>query len=117
MFYHSSSHETTTATHLASVRSRMTTDRRYRAFLPHIAEGIDVNARSEFYGIMRRLADAGTLVLMISSDMEEILGVSDRIIVMHEGRITATLERGAFDEETIMRHATGIDMQQTTTAA
>ena len=79
--------------------------------------GIDVNARSEFYGIMRRLADAGTLVLMISSDMEEILGVSDRIIVMHEGRITATLERGAFDEETIMRHATGIDMQQTTTAA
>jgi cytosine/adenosine deaminase-related metal-dependent hydrolase len=40
--------ETTTATHLASVRMRMTTDRRYRAFLPHIAEGIDVNARSEF---------------------------------------------------------------------
>jgi|GEM_PF-1113868 len=40
--------ETTTATHLASVRSRMTTDRRYRAFLPHIAEGIDGNARSEF---------------------------------------------------------------------
>lgn len=40
--------ETTTATHLASVRTRMTTDRRYRAFLPHIAEGIDVNARAEF---------------------------------------------------------------------
>lgn len=40
--------ETTTATHLASVRARMTTDRRYRAFLPHIAEGIDANARSEF---------------------------------------------------------------------
>ena len=51
-------------------------------------------------------------------------GTSRRVImrgtewyVMHEGRITATLERGAFDEETIMRHATGIDMQQTTTAA
>ena len=48
--------------------------------------GIDVGAKSEIYELMRELADAGVAVLMISSDMEEVIGVSDRIAVMHEGR-------------------------------
>ena len=47
--------------------------------------GIDVGAKREIYDIMRGLADAGVAVLMISSDMEEVIGVSDRIAVMHEG--------------------------------
>ena len=49
--------------------------------------GIDVGAKSEIYELMRELADAGVAILMISSDMEEVIGVSDRIAVMHEGRI------------------------------
>ena len=55
--------------------------------------GIDVGAKSEIYRLMRELADAGVAVLMISSDMEEVIGVSDRIAVMHEGRIAGFLER------------------------
>ena len=47
--------------------------------------GIDVGAKSEIYALMRGLADAGVAILMISSDMEEVIGVSDRIAVMHEG--------------------------------
>ena len=69
--------------------------------------GIDVGAKSEIYHIMRNLADSGVVVIIISSDMEEILGVSDRIAVMHEGRITGQLERNKFNEETIMRLAVG----------
>ncbi len=50
--------------------------------------GIDIGAKAEIYRLMRGLADAGVAVLMISSDMEEVIGVSDRIAVMHEGRIS-----------------------------
>ena len=56
--------------------------------------GIDVGAKSEIYELMRGLADAGVAILMISSDMEEVIGVSDRIVVMHEGAIGGFLERG-----------------------
>ncbi len=69
--------------------------------------GIDVGAKSEIYHLMRNLADSGVVVIIISSDMEEILGVSDRITVMHEGKITGQLERNKFNEETIMRLAVG----------
>ncbi|MFZ0034827.1 MAG: sugar ABC transporter ATP-binding protein [Sedimentisphaerales bacterium] len=69
--------------------------------------GIDVGAKSEIYHLMRNLADNGVVVIIISSDMEEILGVSDRIAVMHEGKITGLLERSEFDEETVMRLAVG----------
>ena len=55
--------------------------------------GIDVGAKSEIYQLMRGLADAGVAVLMISSDMEEVIGVSDRIVVMHEGAISGFLTR------------------------
>ena len=47
--------------------------------------GVDVGAKKEIYEMLRGLADAGVAVLMISSDMEEVIGVSDRIAVMHEG--------------------------------
>ena len=69
--------------------------------------GIDVGAKSEIYRLMRGLADAGVAVLMISSDMEEVIGVSDRVAVMHEGRISGILDRDQFSEENILRLAVG----------
>jgi ribose transport system ATP-binding protein len=69
--------------------------------------GIDVGSKSEIYRLMRGLADAGVAVLMISSDMEEVIGVSDRIVVMREGRIAGFLERAEFSEENVMRLAVG----------
>jgi ribose transport system ATP-binding protein len=67
--------------------------------------GIDVGAKAEIYQLMRRLADEGVAILMISSDMEEILGNSDRVAVMHEGRISGILERPECSQEAIMRLA------------
>ena len=67
--------------------------------------GIDVGAKAEIHQLMRRLAEKGVAILMISSDMEEILGNSDRVAVMHEGRITGVLERPQCSEEAIMRLA------------
>jgi ribose transport system ATP-binding protein len=69
--------------------------------------GIDVGAKREIYDIMRGLADAGVAILMISSDMEEVIGVSDRIAVMHEGRISGTLARAEFSEHSILQLAVG----------
>jgi ribose transport system ATP-binding protein len=69
--------------------------------------GIDVGAKAEIYRLMRELADNGAVVLMISSDMEEILNVSDRIAVMHEGEITGILERADCQEQNVMQLAVG----------
>ena len=74
--------------------------------------GIDVGAKSEIYRLMRGLADAGVAVMMISSDMEEVIGVSDRIAVMHEGRISGTLSRDRFSEENVLQLAVGMPLQQ-----
>jgi ribose transport system ATP-binding protein len=56
---------------------------------------------------MRGLADAGVAVMMISSDMEEVIGVSDRVAVMHEGRISGILDRDRCTEENILSLAVG----------
>lgn len=69
--------------------------------------GIDVGAKAEIYQLMRRLAESGVAIIMISSDMEEILGESDRVAVMHEGAITGILDRDQCSEEAIMRLAVG----------
>ncbi|MFO1487304.1 MAG: sugar ABC transporter ATP-binding protein [Verrucomicrobiota bacterium] len=69
--------------------------------------GIDVGAKAEIYRLMRELADNGGIILMISSDMEEVLNVSDRIAVMHEGKITGVLEREHCSEENVMNLAVG----------
>jgi ribose transport system ATP-binding protein len=68
--------------------------------------GIDVGAKAEIYALMGRLASQGTGFLLVSSEMPELLAVCDRIYVLCEGRITAELERGAFDQEVIMEAAT-----------
>jgi len=69
--------------------------------------GIDVGAKAEIYRLMRDLADGGAVILMISSDMEEILNVSDRIAVMHEGEISGVLDRADCKEENVMQLAVG----------
>ncbi|MEI6431769.1 MAG: ATP-binding cassette domain-containing protein, partial [bacterium] len=69
--------------------------------------GVDVGAKAEIYDLIRGLAANGVAVLLISSDMEEVLGVSDRIAVMHEGKITGILGRTDFSEENVMRLAVG----------
>ncbi|MEO8057422.1 MAG: sugar ABC transporter ATP-binding protein [Burkholderiales bacterium] len=71
--------------------------------------GIDVGAKSEIYRLMRRLADKGVAVLMISSDMEEVIGVSDRVAVMRSGRITGVLERAQCSEANILELAMGAE--------
>jgi ribose transport system ATP-binding protein len=69
--------------------------------------GIDIGAKQEIYDMLRRLADAGVAILMISSDMEEIIGVSDRIAVMHEGSISGFLDRSQFSEHNVLQLAVG----------
>ncbi len=66
--------------------------------------GIDVGAKQEIYRLMEELAEQGMSILFVSSELEEILGMSDRTIVMHEGRITGELTRDQLSEES--HHAT-----------
>ncbi|MEI8593855.1 L-arabinose ABC transporter ATP-binding protein AraG [Photobacterium sp. Hal280] len=67
--------------------------------------GIDVGAKSEIYELIFKLAENGVTVLVVSSDLPEVLGISDRLLVMKEGRITGELVRDAFDEQTALRLA------------
>jgi len=69
--------------------------------------GIDVGAKAEVYRLVAELADRGLLVLLVSSELEEVLGLSDRVAVMHEGRITGILGRGEATEEAVMKLAVG----------
>ncbi|UUZ96564.1 sugar ABC transporter ATP-binding protein [Paenibacillus sp. P25] len=69
--------------------------------------GVDIGAKTEIHKIICRLAETGLAVLMISSELPEVLGISDRIMVMHEGRIRAHLSREEATQEKIMFYATG----------
>jgi ribose transport system ATP-binding protein len=69
--------------------------------------GVDVGARGEIYALMDQLAGDGVAILMISSDLEEVLGMSDRVLVLHEGRLAGELGRSALSEEAVMHLATG----------
>ncbi len=69
--------------------------------------GIDVGAKSEIYAIMRELAARGVAVIMISSDLPEVLGMSDRVAVMRERELVAILDRADASQESIMTHAAG----------
>ena len=70
-------------------------------------KGIDVGAKAEIYRTMRRLADEGVAVIMVSSELPEVIGVSDRILVMHEGRLKGEFYSNDVDEERIMQAAIG----------
>jgi len=69
--------------------------------------GIDVGAKQEIYRLMEELARQGVGILFVSSEMEEILGMSDRALVMHEGRLAGELARSQLSEEAVMHLATG----------
>lgn len=69
--------------------------------------GVDVGAKREIYQLMNELAERGIAILMVSSDLPEVLGVSDRIIVLHEGKISGELSRQEATQEKIMTYATG----------
>lgn len=70
--------------------------------------GVDVGARAEIYSKLREFAASGTGIIMISSDLPELIGMCDRILVMHHGRIKGEIQRGNFSEELIMRYAAGL---------
>ncbi|MFM8319748.1 MAG: sugar ABC transporter ATP-binding protein [Chloroflexota bacterium] len=70
--------------------------------------GVDVGAKAEIYELMRGLANEGISILLISSELPEILTLADRVIVMSEGRVTATLTRDEANEQAIMMYATGM---------
>ncbi|MCL4876350.1 MAG: sugar ABC transporter ATP-binding protein [Anaerolineae bacterium] len=74
--------------------------------------GVDVGAKREIHHLLRDLATSGVGVMMISSELPEVLGMSDRIIVMHEGVIVATLDAAEATEERIMRYASGQEQYQ-----
>ena len=69
--------------------------------------GIDVGSKSEIYQIMDELTKQGVGIIMISSELPEVLGMSDRIMVMRQGRIVKELSRAEASEETVMQYAVG----------
>jgi ABC-type sugar transport system ATPase subunit len=69
--------------------------------------GIDVGAKAEIYALMNRLTAQGLAILMISSELPEVLGMSDRVVVMHEGRTAGELSRAQATPESVMELATG----------
>lgn len=68
--------------------------------------GIDIGAKQEVYRLMHQLSEKGIAILFVSSEMEEVIGMADRLLVMHEGAISGTLHREEFTEEKIMMLAT-----------
>lgn len=70
--------------------------------------GVDVGAKAEIYRTINDLAAEGVAVLMISSDLPEVIGMSDRTLVVREGKVVANLARGVATEENVMMHATGV---------
>lgn len=69
--------------------------------------GVDIGAKKEIYSIINKLAETGVAILMISSELPEVLGMADRVLVMQEGRQTAILDNVQLTQETIMHYATG----------
>jgi ABC-type sugar transport system ATPase subunit len=76
--------------------------------------GVDVGAKAEIHALLRDLARDGMAIMMISSDLPEVLAVSDRILVMHQGRIAADIRGRDATQEIVMHYATG---QEATLAA
>jgi rhamnose transport system ATP-binding protein len=70
--------------------------------------GIDVGTKAEVHRLLSELAGQGLAILMISSELPEVLGMADRVIVLFEGRVSAELDRAEADENRIMRAATGV---------
>ncbi|WP_232221463.1 ATP-binding cassette domain-containing protein [Burkholderia sp. WSM2232] len=69
--------------------------------------GVDIGAKAEIYRLMRELTDRGLGILMISSELQEVIGMSDRVLVMREGRIAGEVSGNQMTEHDIMALATG----------
>lgn len=74
--------------------------------------GIDVGAKQEMYLLLRKLVDEGKSVLLISSEMNEVLGLSDRVVVLYEGHQMGILERSEFDQERVLTLASGVAQER-----
>ena len=70
--------------------------------------GIDVGAKQEIYVLMNTLVEQGKSILMISSEMEELLGMSDRVVVLHEGRVSGEVLKNEFSQERVLELASGL---------
>ncbi len=70
--------------------------------------GVDVGAKKEIYDLMNEFKEKGMAILMISSEIPELLGMCDRIMVMHEGTISGIIHRSTANQEGIMRLAVGL---------
>lgn len=77
-------------------------------FLDEPTRGIDVGAKAEIHRLMGKLAQEGKAIVMISSELPEVLGMSDRVLVMHEGRVAGVFDRNEATQERIMQAATGM---------
>ena len=64
--------------------------------------GVDVGARAEIYALIRRLSAAGTAVVIVSSEIEEVLGLADRVLVIAEGKVLTTVNADAIDEHGVL---------------
>ncbi len=72
--------------------------------------GIDVGAKREIYLLMRELSEQGISIIMVSSEMDELLGMSDRVLVVREGKIVGELQKEEFDQEKILTLASGVEI-------
>tara|TARA_R110002049_G_scaffold11341_6_gene53636 strand:- start:2008 stop:3531 length:1524 start_codon:yes stop_codon:yes gene_type:complete len=81
-------------------------------FIDEPTRGVDVGAKIEIYNLINEVAKKGVGVVVISSDMPEIMGISDRILVMHEGTIYGELSKDQFSEENILRYSIGKQLKQ-----
>ena len=69
--------------------------------------GIDVAAKQEIYNLINELASKGCGIIVISSDMEELIGITDRMLILYEGKLTGQLERAEYTQEKILTYASG----------
>lgn len=77
-------------------------------FMDEPTRGVDVGAKQEIYKLMNELSEQGIAIVLISSEMEELLGMSERLLVLHEGNMMKELSRDEFSQETVMQYASGI---------
>lgn len=77
-------------------------------FMDEPTRGVDVGAKQEIYKLMNELASQGIAIVLISSEMEELLGMSERLLVLHEGKMMKELKKEEFSQETVMQYASGI---------
>jgi ribose transport system ATP-binding protein len=81
-------------------------------FVDEPTRGVDIGAKAQIYAILRELADQGAGIVAISSELPELIGISDRILVLHEGRLAGELGPGEMTEEAIMQLASGLAVQE-----